>query len=41
MKSPTLLIFIIIYFVRIPRLKFAKILRIFKNKPEAEIMKRI
>ena len=30
-----------IYFIRISRLKFAKFEEYFKNKPEAEILKRI
>ena len=33
--------FIRIYFMRISRLKFAKFQEYFKNKPEAEILKRI
>ena len=33
--------FLKIYFITISRLKFAKFLEYFKNKPEAEISKRI
>ena len=33
--------FIRIYFIRISRLKFANFKEYFKNKPEAEILKRI
>ena len=33
--------FIAIYFIRISRLTFAKFQEYFKNKPEAEIVKRI
>ena len=36
-----LFFYIRIYFIRISRLKFAKFLKYFKNKAEAEILKRI
>ena len=33
--------FIRIYFIRISRMKFAKLKEYYKNKPEADILKRI